>query len=71
MSCRTIHSADGSVPPLALPPGALSHTDRAYDYDVDRDPPNVEPIEHQIPRFHRKFKADTPRLDLGEKADTR
>ncbi len=48
MSCRTIHSADGSVPHLALPPGALAHMDRDYDYKVDRDPPNVEPIEHQI-----------------------
>jgi hypothetical protein len=48
MSCRTIHSADGNVPHLALPPGAFAHTDRDYDYDVNRDPPNVEPIEHQI-----------------------
>jgi len=48
MSCRTIHSADSSVPHLALPPGALAHMDCDYDYDVDRDPPNVEPIEHQI-----------------------
>jgi hypothetical protein len=48
MSCRIIHSTDGSVPHLSLPPGALAHSDREYDYDVDRDPPNVEPIEHQI-----------------------
>lgn len=48
MSCRTIHAADGNMPHLSLPPGALAHTDREYDYDVARDPPNVEPIEHQI-----------------------
>jgi len=48
MSCRTIHAADGNVPHLSLPPGALAHTDREYDYDVARDPPKVEPIEHQI-----------------------
>ena len=48
MSCRTIHSSNDSVPHLALPPGALAHMDRDYDYDPDRDPPNVEPIEHQI-----------------------
>ena len=48
MSCRTIHAAAGSVPHLSLPPGALAHTDREYDYDVDRDPPNIEPIEHEI-----------------------
>mgnify|MGYP000008807263 CR=1 FL=1 len=48
MSCRTLNSADGNVPSLALPPGALAHTDREYEYDVNRDPANVEPIEHQI-----------------------
>ncbi|WP_254824861.1 hypothetical protein [Haloglomus halophilum] len=48
MSCRTLHTAEGNVPHLSLPPGALAHTDREYDYDVDRDPANIEPIEHQI-----------------------
>ena len=48
MSCRTLHATDDNVPALSLPPGALSHTDREYEYDVDSDPANIEPIEHQI-----------------------
>jgi len=48
MSSRTLHTADANVPTLSLPPGALAHTDREYEYDVERDPANVEPIEHQI-----------------------
>ncbi|QLC35714.1 hypothetical protein EFA46_015785 (plasmid) [Halarchaeum sp. CBA1220] len=48
MSSRTLHTADGNVPTLSLPPGALALTDRDYEYDVEHDPANVEPIEHQI-----------------------
>jgi hypothetical protein len=48
MPCRHIHPAADSLPVLSLPSGALAHTDRTYDYDVGRDPPNVEPIEHKI-----------------------
>lgn len=48
MTTRTIQAADERVPPLTLPPGALSNVDREYDYDVDADPPNIEPVEHRI-----------------------
>lgn len=48
MTSRRIHTATADVPPLSLPPGALSGIDDAYDYDVDRDPPAIEPIEHRI-----------------------
>jgi len=48
MSSPTIESADDRVPPLSLPAGALSHSDRRYEYEVGVDPPDIEPIEHQI-----------------------
>lgn len=48
MTSRIIDAADERAPRLLLPPGALSHTDREYEYDVETDPPNIEPIEHRI-----------------------
>jgi len=48
MTSRPIDAADEQVPRLLLPPGALSHADREYEYDVETDPPNIEPIEHRI-----------------------
>ena len=34
--------------PLSLPPAALSRADRSYGYEVDRQSPAIEPIEHRI-----------------------
>jgi len=48
MTTRRIHSNDRNLPPLSLPPGALAKTDQQYRYDVDDEPPTVEPIEHRI-----------------------
>lgn len=48
MSSRKLHSSGGSVPPLSLPPGALTADDQSHSYDVERDPPSIEPIEHRI-----------------------
>jgi len=48
MCSSIIHSTDDRVPPLSLPAGALSHSDRRYEYEVGVDPPDIEPIEHQI-----------------------
>ena len=48
MTTRHIHASDGTLPPLSLPPGALASTDHQHCYDVDDEPPAVEPIEHRI-----------------------
>ena len=48
MTFRKIHSSSADVPPLMLPPGALAGDDTGFAYDVDRDPPSIEPIEHLI-----------------------
>jgi hypothetical protein len=48
MTTRRIHSSKGSLPPLSLPPGALAKTDQQHRYDVDDEPPTIEPIEHRI-----------------------
>jgi hypothetical protein len=48
MSIRQIHPENSSLPPLRLPPGALAEADAHYEYDVETDPPKVEPIEHRI-----------------------
>jgi hypothetical protein len=45
---RRIHATDETLPPLSLPPAALSRGDRSYGYEVDRQPPAIEPIEHRI-----------------------
>jgi hypothetical protein len=45
---RRIHATDEALPPLSLPPAALSRGDRSYGYEVNRQPPAIEPIEHQI-----------------------
>lgn len=48
MTTRRIHPDDGSLPPLSLPPGALAKTDQQHRYNVDDEPPAIEPIEHRI-----------------------
>jgi len=48
MPKRRIHATDETLPPLSLPPSALSRGDRSYGYEVDRQPPAIEPIEHRI-----------------------
>lgn len=48
MTTRRIHPGDGSLPPLSLPPGALAKTDQQHRYNVDDEPPAIEPIEHRI-----------------------
>jgi hypothetical protein len=48
MSERRIHPTDETLPPLSLPPAALSRGDRSYGYEVDRQPAAIEPIEHRI-----------------------
>jgi len=48
MTTRRIQSSKGSLPPLSLPPGALAKTDQRHRYDVDDEPPTIEPIEHRI-----------------------
>jgi len=48
MTTRRIHPSDGNLPPLSLPPGALAKTDQQHRYDVDDEPPSIEPIEHRI-----------------------
>ena len=48
MTTRRIHPSDGSLPPLSLPPGALAKTDQQHRYNVDDEPPAIEPIEHRI-----------------------
>jgi len=48
MPARRINATDETLPPLSLPPAALSRADRSYGYEVDRQPPAIEPIEHQI-----------------------
>jgi hypothetical protein len=48
MPQRRIHATDETLPPLSLPPAALSRGDRSYGYEVDRQRPAIEPIEHRI-----------------------
>jgi len=48
MTARRIHPSKGSLPPLSLPPRALAKTDQQHRYDVDDEPPAIEPIEHRI-----------------------
>lgn len=36
------------LPSLGLPPGSLADIDAAYDYDIETDPPAIEPVEHCI-----------------------
>jgi hypothetical protein len=45
--CHEIHT-DANLPALSLPPGALSTHDHRHEYDVESDPADIEPIEHQI-----------------------
>jgi hypothetical protein len=47
MSVRTIPSSSG-LPPLRLPPGALSPEDRQYEHDPATEPSAIEPIEHKL-----------------------
>lgn len=47
MSVRKIPSSSG-LPPLRLPPGALSPEDRQYDHDPATEPSAIEPIEHKL-----------------------
>lgn len=48
MSPRQITPNAEPLPPLTLPPGALAESDANYAYDVETDPPKVEPVEHRI-----------------------
>ena len=48
MTTRRIRSTDGGLPSLSLPPRALAKTDQQHRYDVDDEPPSIEPIEHRI-----------------------
>jgi len=48
MTTRRIYPGDGDLPPLSLPPGALAKTDQHHCYNVDDEPPAIEPIEHRI-----------------------
>jgi hypothetical protein len=48
MTTRRIQSSKESLPPLSLPPGALAKTDQQHHYDVNDEPPTIEPIEHRI-----------------------
>jgi hypothetical protein len=36
------------LPSLGLSPGSLADIDAAYDYNVETDPPAIEPVEHRI-----------------------
>ncbi|WP_424016282.1 hypothetical protein ACOZ4N_01255 (plasmid) [Halorientalis pallida] len=45
---RRISNNRTPLPALSLPPGALPPQDQGYEYDVELDPPAVEPIEHKI-----------------------
>ncbi|MFC7771738.1 MULTISPECIES: hypothetical protein [Salinirubellus] len=36
------------LPSLGLSPGSLADIDTAYDYNVETDPPAIEPVEHRI-----------------------
>lgn len=57
MTSRQIQPKNDSLPALTLPPGALTRQDAKYEYDVDVDPPTVEPIEH---RMRVDFMAGSP-----------
>ncbi|AXG08260.1 hypothetical protein DU500_17365 (plasmid) [Haloplanus rubicundus] len=48
MPRRHIHASSSMLPSLGLPPGSLADIDAAYDYDVETDPPAIEPVEHRI-----------------------
>jgi len=48
MTGRRIQPRNESLPPLNLPPGALTERDTNYQYNVDADPPKVELVEHRI-----------------------